>query len=255
MELKEIVEQMKDKDFVGYCTPGCGSLLGLRLLVQSLGKFMLVNSPGCVSINKNSLKMPYANLGFNAAAAASGIARSTNELVVVYSGDGATQMHVSSLIEACNRNDKMLYVCYNNMAYSAIDYLSPERSLIKSVAPYASYAATASVAYAEDFIEKINKAVLLDGVKFIEVLAPCPSVTGFDMSNTVEVARLATECGIWPVFDIEGKKLNMTKRPLRMEPVSRFYSAIKIHLKDDEMQRLQDKTNKNWKSLSEGKLL
>ncbi len=255
MELNQIVEQMKDKDFVGYCTPGCGSLLGLRLLVQSLGKFILVNSPGCVSINKDSLKVPYANLGFNVAAAASGVARSTNELVVAYSSNGATQMHVSSLIEACNRDDRILYICYNNMTYSVANHLSPERSLIKSVAPYAKYAATASVAYAEDLIEKINKAVLFDGVKFIELLAPCPSVTGFDTSKTVEVARLATECGIWPVFDVENKKLNLTKRPLRIEPVSRFYSAIKMQLKDDEVQRIQDKTNKNWKSLSEGKLL
>lgn len=255
MELKEIVQKMKDRDFSGYCTPGCGSLLGLRLVAQSLGNFVLVNSPGCVSGSKHSAGLPYVNLGFNAAAAAGAISRSAGGLVVAYSGDGATEMHISSLLGSCSRNENFIYVCYNNMAYSSMDYPAPERSLIRSVAPHARYAATASVAYAEDFIEKLNKTLLHEGVRFIELLAPCPSVTGFDPSNTVEVARLATECGIWPVFEVENKKVGLTKRPLRLEPVSRFYAALKLQLGEEALQKAQETTNRNWKLLAEGKLL
>lgn len=246
MELTEIVQKMKSRDFAGYCTPGCGSLLGLKLVVQNMQKFILVNSPGCVSGSSRAFGMPYVNLGMNAAAAAGSISRVSSEAVVAYSGDWATSMHISSLAEACLRNDRFIYVCYNN---------SLTRDVIKSVAPHARYAATASVAYPDDFIEKLTKALPMDGVRFIELLAPCPASGNFDPSNTIEAARLATETALWPVFEVEGKKVTLTRRPLRMEPVSAYYACLKKQMKEDEMEKIQDRTNKNWKSLSEGKLI
>src|SRR3989304_850905 len=138
MELKERVDRMKDKEFAGYCVPGCGALLGLRLVVQNVDKFMLVSSPGCVSMSG-----PYVNAGSNAAAAASAAARATKELVIAYASDEATELHLSSLIDACLRQDNFIYICYNNFHQSGLEL----KSHIKSVVPYARYSATASVAY------------------------------------------------------------------------------------------------------------
>lgn len=246
MELKEIVQQMKDKDFAGYCTPGCGALLGLRLIVQNLEKFVLVGAQGCTG--RFDAKLPYLDIG-NAAAAAAALARAAGGTVVAYSGEGATAVHLGSLIDACGRSDNFLYVCYNNFAYPS------ERHVVRSVATYARYAATASIAYPEDFLAKLKKALSVEGAKFIELLAPCPGVGGFDTSNTIEVARMATECALWPVFEVESKKISITKRPLRLEPVTAYYAALKRQLKEDELQKIQDSANRSWKSLTEGKFV
>lgn len=243
MELTEIVQGMKDREFSGCGTPGCGPLLGLRLLSQNMGKFVLVGTPGCVSVSG----MTSVNIGFNAPAAADALSRAAKDLVVAYASSAATGMHISSLISACGRG-RFLYVCYNTSIGCHF-----EESIIKSVAPYARYAATASLAYPEDFMEKLRKAAAMEGLRYIELFAPCPTA-GFDTSNTIEVARIATDCALWPVFEVD-RKVTLTKRPLHIEPVSAYFSLLKKDLKSDEMQKVQERTNRNWKSLTEGKLI
>ena len=50
--------------------------------------------------------------------------------------------------------------------------------------------------------------------------------------------------------------VNLTKRPNRLEPVENInHMQKKMQIKQNELQEVQDKVNRNWKALTEGKLL
>lgn len=239
--------------------PGCGEQLGLKIALQVLGRCILVNSNGSMSLlakyPKSSFNVPFLNCGLNAASAASALSRNTKEKIVVYAGEGATAMHLGDLFEAAGRGDKIIYICYNNRGFSSAGHSSRnEKSLARSVAMACPYAATASVAFPDDFMAKLRKAETA-GFSFIELLAPCPASWSFDPSMTVEVARLAVESGVWPLYEVENKKVSLTRRPLRLEPVERYISMQKRFLfSAEETAAVQEFVKRNYRLLSEGRL-
>ncbi|MBI2578390.1 MAG: hypothetical protein HYW26_01635 [Candidatus Aenigmarchaeota archaeon] len=258
---------IRDVFGVGTSCPGCGEQLGLKIALQALGRCILVNSNGSVSLlakyPRTSFNVPFVNCGMNAAAAASAIARAQNrpevknpEKVVVYAGDAATSMHLGDVIAAADRGDNVIYICYNNKGSGSVNHASRvEKSITKSVALSCAYAATASMAFPDDYAAKLAKSAAMSGFKFIEVLTPCPVSWSFDPSITVEVARLAVETGVWPVFEVENKKVSLTRRPLRLEPVEKYISLQKrFSFSEEEMTAVQEAVKKNYRMLSEGKL-
>ena len=243
------VQELKPLKNFGDGCPGCGSLLGLKLLLQSLDNIILVNATGSLTpfINVN---VPFIHAGLNASATARGVARSLNEknkpTVVVFAGDGATALHLNSLL---NSNEDILYVCANDYGYTAIDY-QLGKGFAKQLANTASYSATACVAYPQDYITKLKKATAMNGFKFIDLLCPCPVSWGYEPSNTMEVGRVAVETGIWPLYEIEKGNVNLTKRPNRLEPVENLG-----HVEKKIILPSQDEVNRNWKLLTEGRIL
>ncbi len=259
-----MIEELQKNTFVtGTACPGCGQQLGLKLALQTLGKCILVNSSGEMThlAKYHAFNVPFVHCGLNAAAAASGvfnaIAGDSSLPIIVYAGDGATRLHISSLLSSASRNDNFLYICSNNGGMGTMDYFfsSKEGKTAKAMLNAASYVATSSVAYPDDFIDKLKKASAIKGVKYIELFAPCPSLGKFDPSNTIEIARLAVKTGIWPLYEYENRKIILTKRPARLDPIETYINAQKrIKASDEEIQKLQDDINKEWKMLSEGRI-
>jgi len=70
--------------------------------------------------------------------------------------------------------------------------------------------ATASIAYPEDLYRKTKKAQGIRGPKYMEIIAPCPPGWRFDMSKTVELARLSVETGAWLLYEFENERLTFT---------------------------------------------
>jgi pyruvate ferredoxin oxidoreductase beta subunit len=240
---------------------GCGAMIGLKLALQVIDNCILVNSTGCISLTGKYVKVPFVHAGLNAAAVARGISSSLEQKaknekeisVLVYAGDGATRMNLQSLLST---KEDIIYICYNNYGFSSIGYTGIEKPLAKQLAFAANYVATSSVAFPDDFIKKLQKSKTKDGLKFIELLAPCPIEWGFDTSNTIEISRLAVETGFWPLYEIEDNTLNLTKRPIRLEPVERYFELLKgFKLTNEQIQPLQVKINKDWKLLTEGKIM
>jgi len=251
---------LRDVFGVGTSCPGCGEQIGLKISLQVLGKCVLVNSDGSMALlakyPKTSFNVPYVNCGLNAAATASALSRYSSNVILVYAGDAATLMHLDSLIAAAYHGDNFIYVCYNNKGFGSVDHsYRQEKSIASSIALHAVYTATASIAYPEDFVTKLRKAAALQGVKFIEILTPCPATWKFDPSITIEVARLAVESGVWPLYEVENKKVVLTKRPSRLEPIDRYLSLQKrFSFTDEEKNVIQETAKRNYKLLSEGKL-
>lgn len=253
------INELKPLQNFGDGCPGCGVVLAAKLLLQTVDDIILVNSTG--SITPFLKSTPFVHAGLNAISIAKGLAHSfertekkpkardakasSGSKVVVFAGDGATALHLASLLAA---KEDILYICANDYGYTSIDHY-----LGKSFAPLltgTTYTATACVAHPEDYVAKLKKAAGMSGFRFIEVLCPCPVAWQYEPSNTMEVGRVAVETGIFPLYEIERGTVNLTKRPNRLEPVERFGQVQKkLPLPN------QDDINARWKLLTEGRLL
>ena len=111
--------------------PGCGAGLAMRYALNALGERTMVVMPaGCwstfVGIYPHTcLAVPVMSVAFETAAAtASGIktgleAQGIDDVTVMaWAGDGGTfDIGFQALSGAAERNDDILYVCYDNEAY------------------------------------------------------------------------------------------------------------------------------------------
>lgn len=233
---------------------GCGSILGLKFVLQALERLdnvILVTSPGEASfLAKSGLRVSVVN-SRNPAATARGLAVATDKLIIVYAGDGFTEMTLPSVLEI---RENVLYICYNNLGYSLLGS-QKIRSFAGHFAGRSAYAATASVAYYEDFIAKLKKCLLLSGMRFIDLLAPCPALWKYEPSNTIEVGRIATESLVWPLYEITDAGVAVTKVPAKAETVQQFLDVLRIKKSEQDLQKEQDMVNKRWKALNEGKIM
>ncbi len=240
---------------------GCPASLGLRMLGKALrGNFILVVPACCTTVIQGIYpctpsQVPLLNIAFAATAAtASGLKaalelRGVNVPVVAWAGDGGTvDIGLQSLSGAAERNEDILYICYDNEAYQntgiqrsgATPYgawttTTPlgKRERRKD-APWivaahkVPYVATASVAYPLDFVEKVQKAAAKKGFKYIHLHAPCPTGWRFPPSKTIEVGRLAVETGMWILYEIEDGVFKLTGRskalldPSKRKPVEEY---------------------------------
>jgi len=126
------------------------------------------------------------------------------------------------------RHHNVLYVTYDNEAYmntgiqrssstphAATTTTSPagkermgKRHLKKDLlsiiaAHHIPYAASASVAYPADLQRKVRYAMGVEGPTFLVIHSPCPLGWRHDSAMTVEVARRAVECGLFPLVELE----------------------------------------------------
>lgn len=65
------------------------------------------------------------------------------------------------------------------------------------------YVATATVADLRDLEYKVRRAMSLRGARYIHLSVPCPLGWGTASADTIRIARLAKECGMFPVFEAE----------------------------------------------------
>jgi pyruvate ferredoxin oxidoreductase beta subunit len=125
------------------------------------------------------------------------------------------------------RNDDVLYICYDNEAYmntgvqrsSATPPMartattpamgssqgsSPETGKsvpLIAMAHQIPFVATASVAHLRDLESKISRAVAIRGARYIHIHSPCPLGWGTESNQTILVARLAVQSGLFPLFE------------------------------------------------------
>jgi pyruvate ferredoxin oxidoreductase beta subunit len=65
------------------------------------------------------------------------------------------------------------------------------------------YVATATVSDLHDLEAKVERAMDFHGARYLHVLVPCPLGWGSNSADTIRVARLATESGLFPVYEAE----------------------------------------------------
>jgi len=226
---------------------GCGEALGARYVLDAAmratgGRLVAVNATGCLEVfstpyPESAWQVPWLHSLFgNAAAVASGVAaamraRGSDVRVLAQGGDGGTMdIGFGCLSGMFERNDDVLYVCYDNEAYMntgvqrssatpAAARTSTTPALgdapgnafgtgknlpLLAMAHGIPYVATGSVADLHDLEAKVFRAMALHGARYLHVHVPCPLGWGCDPARTIQIARLAVESGLFPLFEAEG---------------------------------------------------
>ena len=275
---------------------GCGEALGARYALDaamraSNGKMIAVNATGCLEVfstpyPESSWRIAWLHSLFgNAPAVATGVAAAlkaqgrTDIRVVAQGGDGATvDIGFGVLSGMFERNDDVLYICYDNEAYmntgvqrsgatppaartATTQAVGPEpgnvfgqgKNLPRiAMAHEIPYVATATVADLRDLEAKVTRAMEFKGARYLHVLVPCPLGWGSASCDTVRIARLATQSGLFPVFEAEHGEV-VSSTPIRQRVKVEEYLKLQTrygHLfspkrRDDVIDHLQSMADRN----------
>jgi pyruvate/2-oxoacid:ferredoxin oxidoreductase beta subunit len=237
---------------------GCGATLSMRLALKALGRNSVLVVPACCwsvidgPAPYSAAGVPLMHTPFaSAAAAASGVRAAldakgqTDTNVVAWAGDGGTfDIGIQSLSAAAERNEDIIYVCYDNEAYmntgvqrsSATPFgawttTTPSQAVKEQqkkdlfgimLAHRIPYAATATVAYPDDFVAKFERARQLHGTRFLHLLSPCPPGWRIPSERAIEFARLAVASRVFPLVEAElGQPPRLTVDP-PYEPLQHY---------------------------------
>ena len=266
---------------------GCGANIAMRHALKALGRNTVLTIPACCwsvidgPFPYSSVSVPVFHTAFAAASStAVGIRAAFDVLkkkptVVAWAGDGSTyDIGLGTLSGSAERNDDMIYVCYDNEAYmnTGVQRSSatpegawttttpakrpkkrPKKDIISIMAAHKiPYIATASVAYPEDMVEKFKKAKGIKGMRFILITCPCPTGWKYPPQLTVKLARLAVQSKLFPLLEIEnGTKWKLTKKITRPKPVNEYLQLQRrfTHLKEKNIKEIQKNIDKNWELL------
>jgi len=161
---------------------------------------------------------------------------------IAFGGDGATyDIGFQAISGAIERGSHFLYVCLNNEAYmntgiqrsgaterGASTTTCPAGTCIPGKREYPKdmtriiiahdipYAAQGSPHNYKDMIEKSAKGFEANGPAFLNVISPCPRGWRHDPSKTIEIAKLAVDTCIWPLYEFEKGTWRMTGDSLRI---------------------------------------
>ena len=95
------------------------------------------------------------------------------------------------------------------------------------MAHHIPYVATASVANLRDLEAKVTKAMGFHGARYIHIHVPCPLGWGSEASDTIRVARLAVETGLFPLFEAEHGEITDSTPIRHRVPVEEYLSLQK----------------------------
>ena len=245
---------------------GCGEALGARYALDAAmracdGQLIVANATGCLEVfstpyPETSWQVPWLHSLFgNAPAVATGIAAALRAQgredvrVVAQGGDGGTvDIGMGALSGMFERNDDVLYICYDNEAYMntgvqrsgatppaartmTTQAVGPDPGNVfgqgKNVPRIAMaheipYVATATVADLRDLEDKVTRAMHVRGARYLHVLVPCPLGWGSASRDTVRLARLAKESGLFPVFEAAYGEIAEVSKIRRRVPVEEY---------------------------------
>lgn len=271
---------------------GCGATLAMRYALKALGKNTIVTIPAsCWAVipgvyPARTLEIPLLYTAFEVTGAAvSGVkqallAQGIEDVNVVgFAGDGGTaDIGIQSLSGAVERGEDIFYIMYDNEAYmnTGVQRSSStpmgawttttqvgkvrdwkkekKKNLVEiMVAHNIPYAATASIAFPEDFIKKLEKGKTIKGPKFYHVYSTCPTGWRISPSKTVEIARLAVESKVFPLYEVDHGVYNITYMPKKDVRVKDYLiqQGRFRHLTDEEIEEIEKEVIKDWNILLE----
>jgi pyruvate ferredoxin oxidoreductase beta subunit len=275
---------------------GCGEALGARYALDAAmrasgGQLIAANATGCLEVfstpyPESSWQMPWLHSLFgNAPAVATGIAAAlkakgrSDVRVVGQGGDGGTvDIGLACLSGMFERNDDVLYICYDNEAYmntgvqrsgstppaartmttQAVGdepgnvFGQGKNMALIAMAHEIPYVATATVAELRDLEAKVERAMSMRGARYLHVLVTCPLGWSSAASDTVKVARLAKETGLFPVFEAtDGAVCGVSKirerRPVEeyLKLQGRYRHLFEPRRREDVLARIQAIADRN----------
>ena len=290
-----------DELFFGHkACAGCGGSLAVRAALKVLGPNAVAALPaGCMSavgfnfpqlcFANNAMITPFAATaavltGIEAGLRAQG-KKPDDCTVVGFAGDGGTaDIGIQALSGAIDRNDDVLYICYDNEAYmntgiqkssltpfgakttttpagkNSHGCLTQKKNVFEIIAAHGlPYAATASVGYMSDFLKKLERAKDIHGTRLIHVIAPCPTGWGAPEPKMVDLARDVVDCGLWYLAEYEGEQESgVPGGTFTLHRKPREFTSVRDYLKsqgrfralsDEEISLVERSRDAKWEMI------
>ena len=227
---------------------GCGMSTALQFLGRAREErpIQVVIPASCAAVAVG--QFPYSAMGVptilttfgSAAAVATGMSHAArlngeDTRVVCWAGDGGTyDIGMASLSGAAERNEDVLYVCYDNEIYGntggqrssatpvgASTSTTPagkhhaKKDILSIMASHRiPYAASVSLAHVDDMMRKFRLALDMRGFRFIHILSPCPTGWKSEPAEGIKLIRYAVDSGLFPVIEI----IDGTEYAVNVEP-------------------------------------
>ncbi len=278
----------REEFFYGHkACAGCGGSLAVRAALKVLGpQAVSVLPAGCMSavgfnfpqlcFSNNSIISTFAGTASMLTGVEAGLrAKGYKDFTAVgFAGDGGTaDIGIQALSGAIDRNDNIIYICYDNEAYMNTGIqksgltpfgarttttpaganihgnIRPKKNMFEIAAAHdIPYAATASIGYLPDFIRKVEKASQIKGTKYIHVIAPCPTGWGIAPDETVEIAKEVVDCGLWYLAEYENGAYTLNRRPKQFTDVAAYLKKQGRfkHLDDADIETIIQSRDKKW---------
>jgi len=273
---------------------GCAASLSMRLALKGLGKPTVLVIPACCwtiipgAWPLTAMDVPVFQAAFETTGATiSGIKaayrkRGMDDICVVgWAGDGGTfDIGIQALSGAAERNEDIIYICYDNEAYmntgiqrsSATPYgasttTSPagkvsigQVSWKKNMPAIAAahnipYVAQAAPSQWRDLMQKTRKAVDCGGAAFMNVLASCNRGWRHPTDTTIEMTQLGVDTCYWPLFEVENGEWKLTYKPKEKRPVEewlKLQGRFRHVFKPENrylIDELQEEIDRRWEQL------
>jgi pyruvate ferredoxin oxidoreductase beta subunit len=254
---------------------------------------VMVSATGCVISNfshAGAPKVPFMHSLFPGAgsliagidAGLTALGKREGVKLIAMAGDGGTaDIGLQALSGAMERGHQFLYICYDNEGYmntggqrsGTTSYLArtattpvgetsrgvlrPNRTrkdMVQIAAAHGiPYVATASLAYPQDLLRKIETGAQAPGPAYIHVLTPCNYRWGFPEDKSIEVSKMAVMTRVFPLLEIkEGwdYKIAMRGRPKR--DVREYLSMQNRfrHLDNADIETIQSDVDRKWERLT-----
>ncbi|HEX9861008.1 MAG TPA: thiamine pyrophosphate-dependent enzyme [Nitrospirota bacterium] len=241
-------------------------------------------------------KVPFIHSAFeNAAATISGVEAMYQSLkkqgkypagkkvkFIAFGGDGGTyDIGLQSLSGALERGHDFMYICYDNGAYmntgiqrsSATPFgadttTCPAGSVVQGkpqnrkdltkivMAHNIPYAAQASPHNWKDLMGKVQKAMAIEGPKFMNIIAPCNRGWRTQTNDAIALSKLAVNTNFWPLFEVEYGKTTINYQPKKnrtpivqwLKPQGRFKHLFKPE-NEWMLAKFQEYVDDNWRSV------
>lgn len=231
------------------------------------------------SFPQTAWKVPWIHVAFeNTSAVASGIEAGLKVLrrkgkiegtphVFAFGGDGSTfDIGLQSLSGALERGHRFVYCCLDNEAYmntgvqrssatpwGATTTTSPAGKMsigqhtkkkdmpLIAAAHNIPYVATASPAYHLDLMNKVRKAMACNGPAYLHIYAVCPTGWGVKVEKGIEIARLAVQTRVFPLYEVDHGRFQFTKEIKKPKPVLDYLKMQRRfrHLSEADMAHIQ----------------
>jgi len=265
---------------------GCGMSIGLNFLSRAIAEQKVqIVVPACCGIVTGG-PFPYSAYGApvvasafaSAAAVATGLAHAArlngeSTRVICWAGDGGTyDIGMATLSAAAERDEDLMYVCYDNEIYGntggqrssatplgAVTTTTPtgkvggKKDILAIMAAHrVPYAASLSLAHPEDADRKFRHALATRGFRFLHILSPCPTGWKSEPAEGIELIRLAVRSGLYPILEVfGGRRFVVNVEPsFDVEALERYFAAQgRFRGTKAELAAVREAVAEQWKDL------
>ena len=116
-----------------------------------------------------------------------------------------------------------------------------------------AYAATATLAFMDDFIEKIRKGMeaVKHGFVYLHVFTPCPTGWKMPTAKSVEITRVAVNTNYFPLWEMENGQFRFTHQVEERQPIETFVKYMRrfSHMSKEQLETLQELVDRRYSKI------